>query len=399
MKVLVIDEWLPWPLENGKKIRTFNLIARLAKKHDILYMAYVRLPEEKNKIEVFERIGIRVIPAKDIRIPKWTLCFYIEVIKNLFSDQPFSSAYHIKDSFIEKMLKIIELEQPDLVHCEWTNLAPFLRHVEDIPKVICAHNVESDIWRRLEKSYSNPLMRLIGSQQAKKIERLEREWYPKVKHCIAVSPNDQRVIEGYGAKVSLVENGVDIERYDIRPLEEESERLIYTASFETFSNQDAVDFFIDEIFPLLKIQNPKVNFWIVGKDPPKKFRNYATKDRQVHVTGTVPDVREYILKSSICVIPLRIGGGSRLKILEALAMKKAVVSTSVGAEGLRVRDGEHILIADEPGDFAAKVSRLLRDPDKRRSLGLAGYELVRSSYDWGKMAEKQDAIWSSLKKE
>jgi glycosyltransferase involved in cell wall biosynthesis len=362
-------------------------------------MGYVRLPEEKDKIEVFERIGVRIIPVEDVRILKWTLRFYMEVIKNLFSDQPFSSAYHIKGNFVEKMLKIIELEQPDLVHCEWTNLAPFLRHVKGIPKVISAHNVESEIWRRLAKSSPNPFMRMLGSQQAKKIERLEREWYPKVERCIAVSPNDQKVIEGYGAKVSLVENGVDIEHYNIGPVDVDGERLIYTASFETFSNQDAVDFFMDKIFPLLKSQNPKVSFWIVGKDPPKKLRNYASKDPRVHVTGTVPDVREYISKSSICVIPLRIGGGSRLKILEALAMKKAVVSTSVGAEGLRVRDGEHILIADEPQDFVAKVSWLLRDPDKRRALGIAGYELVRSAYDWKQLAEKQDQTWLSLRKE
>jgi polysaccharide biosynthesis protein PslH len=396
MKVLVIDEWLPWPLENGKKIRTYNLVARLARKHEILYMGYVRLPEEKDKIEALERVGIRAIPVNDVRIPKWSLRFYLEVIRNLFSNEPFSSAYHIKDAFINKLLKSVEVERPDLVHCEWTNLAPLLRHLESIPKVISAHNVESDIWRRLEKTSLNPFKRLIAKQQAQRIERMEREWYPKVERCIAVSANDQEVIESYGAKVGLVENGVDIEHYQKMATEEETGRLVYTASFETFSNQDAVDFFIKDIFLLLKADNPEMDFWIVGKDPPKRFFDYSARDKRVHVTGTVPDVREYIAKSSICVIPLRIGGGSRLKILEALAMKKAVVSTSVGAEGLRVRDGKHILIADEPGDFAAKVLSLIKDPCTRRSLGVAGYELVRSTYDWEKLAEIQHKIWAGL---
>jgi glycosyltransferase involved in cell wall biosynthesis len=396
MKVLVIDEWLPWPLENGKKIRTFNLIARLAKRHEILYMAYARLPEEKDKVGVFERLGIRVVPVMDIRILKWTFPFYMAVFKNLFSKEPFSTAYHVKNTFSEKMIETIELEQPDLVHCEWSNLAPFLKHVQWIPKVISAHNVESHIWRRLKRHSRNPLKRLIGRQQAKRIERLEMEWYPKVERCIAVTRNDQEVIEGYGANVSLVENGVNVEHYDVKPFEEDGERLIYTASFETFSNQDAVDYFVAEIFPLLKTQRPKIGFWIVGKDPPRRFLNYAANDRRVHVTGTVPDVREHISKSSICVIPLRIGGGSRLKILEALAMKKAVISTSVGAEGLRVRDGKHLLMADHPRDFAAKVLRLFKDPDERRSLGLAGYELVKSTYDWRELAEKQHDIWASV---
>lgn len=399
MKVLVIDEWLPWPLETGKKIRSFNLITQLAERHEILYLAYVDLPKERDKVKAMEDRGIRVIPIIDVRTKKWTLRFYLSVVWYLLSKKPFSTIYHIKECFTDKVREVLECERPDLVHCEWTYLAPLLECVRDIPKVISAHNVESDIWKRLRGNTASPLIRFLSWNQAKKIERLERDWYPKVNYCIAVSDEDRNVIESYGAKVSVVENGVDIQFYDVSPVGIDENRLIYVSSLDTLSNQDAVDFFVKEVYPLIKAGRPEANFWVVGKDPPGRIKEYSVRDPSIHVTGTVPDVREYILKSSICVIPLRIGGGSRLKILEALAMKKAVVSTSVGAEGLRVRDGENILIADEPRDFAAKVSLLLRDPDKRRSLGMAGYELVRATYDWKKLAEKQDHVWSSLGKE
>jgi len=396
MKVLVIDEWLPWPLESGKKIRSFNLITRLALKHEILYLAYVRLPEEKEKVEMLEKRGISVIAVEDVRLKKWTLAFYTMVILNFLSRKPFSTVYHIKKPFIEKLKEVLATEKPDLVHCEWTNLAPFLEGVHGIPRVISAHNVESDIWKRLGENASNPLIRLLGWQQARKIERLEREWYAKVDLCIAVSDEDAKVIRGYGAKVGVVENGVDVEYYDVCGDNVDQNWIIFVASFDTFSNQDGVHFFVKEILPLIKEKNPDISFWIVGKDPPSRIREYASLDRCIHLTGSVPDVRQYLARAAICIVPLRIGGGSRLKILEALAMKKAVVSTSVGAEGLVVRDGEHILIADQPRDFAARVAGLLRDPVKRRSLGLAGYQLVRSTYDWEKLGDKQHEIWSRL---
>jgi glycosyltransferase involved in cell wall biosynthesis len=293
-------------------------------------------------------------------------------------------------------LQALEDEAPDLVHCEWTNLAPFLQQVRRAPRVITAHNVESDIWRRLAQNSTNPLKSLVGRQQAKRIEALEREWYPRVDRCIAVSEEDGYVISSYGAKVAVVENGVDINYYDYTPAKVEESRLSFVASFDVFTNQDAVHFFVNEIFPLIKKAQPSATFWIVGKEPPESIRNYSSLDRAIHVTGTVPDIREPLSGSAICVVPLRIGGGSRLKILEAMAMRKPVVSTSVGAEGLRVTNGSDILIADEPGDFAQKVCALMADKSRQKSLAESGWHLVKSHYDWEILIEKQDAVWRDV---
>lgn len=399
MKVLVIDEWLPWPLETGKKIRSFNLISRLAKQHDIHYLAYVTLPQEREKIDALEKQGIKVISVKDVRTPKWTMKFYLEVLINLLSTKPFSTAYHIKKVFIVQMRQAVESLKPDIIHCEWSNLAPFLAGYENIPRVIAAHNVESDIWKRLAENGPDFHTKLLGKVQAKRIERLEREWYPAVEHCIAVSREDQDVIESYGAKVSLVENGVDLQHYDYQTESEINQNsLVFVASFDTFSNQDGVHFFMNEIFPKIIKQNAGIDIWLVGKNPPDEIKWYSKKYSQIHVTGTVPDVRTYIAKCPICIVPLRIGGGSRLKILEAMAMKKPVISTTIGAEGLRIKHGENIILTDTPEDFAQNILVLLADQHKQTKIGDAGFKLVKYHYDWSNLAILQGNIWSGTNK-
>ncbi len=399
MKVLVLDEWLPWPLESGKKIRTYNLISRLAVEHEILYMAYMSLPEDAPKKLVMERHGISVVPVQDRRVPKWTAAFYFMVLMNFISRDPFSTVYHIRKEFISELDRVIKREKPDLIHCEWTNLAPFLRHVRGIPSVISAHNVESDIWKRFGDHGSNIFKRILGESQARKIERLERYWYPRASICTAVSPEDLEVIRGYGARVELVENGVDIAYYDsyTRKDDVDNDSIVFTASFDTFSNQDGAEYFVRDIYPIIKKKNPRIHLWLVGREPTSAIKSLSMQDPSIHVTGTVDDVRQYIARAALCVVPLRIGGGSRLKILEALAMKKAVVSTTVGAEGLNVSHGENILLADTEDYFSNCVVECINNPEKRESLGSAGYSLVKKQYDWAPLAQKLDEVWLEAK--
>jgi len=394
MKVIVIDEWIPWPLESGKKIRSYNLISRLSRKHEIIYIAYVNVPSELSKLEVMEKLGIKVIPVTDDRTVKWTAKFYLEVLANFLSKEPFSTMYHIKQVFIDTLIKAIQDERPDLIHCEWTNLSPFLKYVKGLPVVISSHNIESDIWRRFGEHGSNIFKRFLGYSQARKIERLERYWYPKADMCIAVSPEDKRVMESYGAKVDLVDNGVDISYYSSFPEAEiDDNAIIFTASFDTFSNQDGAVYFAKEIYPLIKRERPEIQLWLVGKDPSDEIRSFANEDQSIHVTGTVDDVRSYISRAALCVVPLRIGGGSRLKILEAFALKKAVVSTSIGAEGLSVTHGKDILLADTPEAFSRYVVGLLSDREQRKAMGGEGYSLVKEKYDWGPLADIHDNTW------
>ncbi len=399
MKVLVIDEWLPWPLENGKKIRTYNLLSRLTNDHEVHLIAYTDdLPNEKGKRQHLESVGIRVIPVKDTRIQKWTPKYYTMVLLNLLSSEPFSSVYHIKPTFINEIKKATKTLKPDLIHCEWTNLAPFLNYVTNIPRVISSHNIESDIWKRFAQASKNPVTKIIARDQARKIENLERLWYPKADHCIAVSKADGKVIEGYGANVTVVDNGVDIDYYDIKSGNTDENMIIFVASYETFSNQDAAYFFLEEVFPELHKKLPEIHVWFVGKDPPHRLKNYEMKYPEVHVTGTVPDVRDYLSKAALCFVPLRIAGGSRLKILEAMAIRKAVISTSIGAEGLKIKNNENIILADTPAEFSQKIENLFFNKQLRLNIANSAWDLVKNQYDWPVLAKIMNNVWINVLK-
>ena len=290
LKVIVIDEWFPWPLESGKKIRTYNLITRLAKEYEIIYLAYANLSIEQEKATELERRGIKTIAVNDCRIKKWTIPFYLSVIMNFFSSKPYSTYYHIKKDFISKLKETIEQENPQLIHCEWTNLAPFLEYVDKIPTVITAHNIESDIWYRLASSGGNIFSRMVGRNQAHKIEKLERQWYPKVNLCIAVSDEDKKIIESYGASASIVENGVDVNYYSQIVSEAEDYSIAFTASFDTFSNQDGAYYFIEEIYPLIKQKQPHAKLKLIGKSPPERFWKYAHDRHNLRVNDIAQHV-------------------------------------------------------------------------------------------------------------
>jgi glycosyltransferase involved in cell wall biosynthesis len=359
-------------------------------------VAYANMPEDQAGIEELSKWCFKVVPVEDTRIKKWTFLFYLRVIVNIFERIPFSTIYHVTDTFEQKLVEEIQSELPDLIQCEWTNLAPFFSRFCNMPIIISSHNIESDIWKRFAKNSKNVLKKIIGSQQARRIEELEKYWYPKATSCIAVSNQDAEIIQSYGAKVEVIDNGVDINYYMKCHEDYDESSIAFTASFDTFSNQDGVHFFMREIYPLIKYKYPSVKLYLIGKNPPKNIVSYGKADSSVCVTGTVTDVRPFLQKVALCVVPLRIGGGSRLKILEAMAMKKAVVSTTIGAEGLNICDHGNIVIADEPIYFSDMVVELLSNHEKRKSLASSAFEFVRQNYNWPMLAEKQDYIWSEI---
>jgi glycosyltransferase involved in cell wall biosynthesis len=185
----------------------------------------------------------------------------------------------------------------------------------------------------------------------------------------------------------VIPTGVDVDYFRPMPVEETANSLVFTGSMDWLPNEDAILYFVDAILPLIKQQCPEVSLEVVGRSPSRKLQALSEAEKSIRLTGWVDDIRPFVARGSVCIVPLRIGGGTRLKIFEAMAMNKAVVSTSVGAEGLPVRPGENILLADAPQDFADSVVSLLRDPNQRRRLGTAARALVHESYGWPRVAE------------
>jgi len=220
------------------------------------------------------------------------------------------------------------------------------------------------------------------------MEAAERKYLAQADHVLTVSDHDREVFSQWldSSKLSVIPTGVDTVYFRPGAEPEIENSLVFTGSMDWLPNEDGMLYFIKEILPLLREQAPRISLSIVGRNPSTRLNAAISQESNIVATGWVEDIRPFLAQSEVCIVPLRIGGGTRLKIFEAMSMGKAVVSTSIGAEGLPVADGEHILLADDPAAFARSVVSLLRDDSRRRRIGVAARKLVEENYSWRQVA-------------
>ena len=391
LHVLVLDEEVPYPPNSGKRIRTWNLLSRLAKRHEISLLCYGE--PDLSSVTALERAGIRVhlVPTP----PSFGgLNLYLRLFANLFSAYPFSVDKHFSVRFRARLEELLAMEQIDLVHCEWTPYASFRQAAKKLPFLITTHNVESQIWFRRAEQDRNPLQRLFFRLQAIKMERFEKQALNEAQKVTAVTPEDAKLMRSWGVKtVGLVENGVDLEHFRPAPEVPNAPELLFLASLDWYPNLDALEFLLTQIMPIVHSRRPETRLRIVGRRPSKGLAARIAKLRWAELVGDVSDVRPHLNQSAVVVVPLRIGGGSRIKILESLATGKALVSTSIGAEGLAVVPGEHLEVADQAMHFASKIVDLLASPSERQRLGNNGRQLVVERYGWDFIARELESAW------
>ncbi|MFH1373863.1 MAG: glycosyltransferase [bacterium] len=395
MKILVIDEEFPYPLNSGKRIRTFHLTRYLADHHDVSYLAYGS--SDSAAADSLREHRITPYAVVPVDRSQQGIRFYLRLALNLFSRYPYVVTSHYTPAFQSRLERLIAEQQFDLVVCEWTPYAIFLRRLDNVRSIIVAHNIESEIWRRYQENETNPLKRWYISIQRAKVERFERNCFEWADGATTVSEPEAETLRGSGitAPVAVIENGVDVDYFQPGREVVDDHMLVFTGSMDWRPNQDAAIFFVREIFPLLRREQPRLTAVFVGRRPPRKVLELADTEGIV-VTGTVDDVRPYIARAGVYIVPLRIGGGSRLKILEAMAMGKAVVSTSVGAEGLRVEDGVDILLGDTPQQFTRQVIDCLNDEKRRQTLAERGRQLVQKHYRWEQLGERYHRFLMSV---
>jgi glycosyltransferase involved in cell wall biosynthesis len=260
-----------------------------------------------------------------------------------------------------------------------------------------AHNLESDIWRGYFIHEKNLLKKFYIYTQWKKMLRFERTAFQVFDGIIAVSEEEAaRIRQMGGTNVRVVENGVDTRQFAPPGDPEEVDRIVFCGALDWRPNQDGVHYFLSEVFPRIRHLAPDCVFRIVGRRPPDTLVKAARSVAGVEMIGEVEDVRPHVAVAKVVVVPLRIGGGTRLKIVEAWSMQRAVVSTSVGASGLPVVSGKNIVLADTPEDFARGVTSLLRDPEMRGRIAQAGRAEALSTFDWTVLAEKQRCFWDEI---
>jgi glycosyltransferase involved in cell wall biosynthesis len=393
MRVLVIDEWLPYPPDSGKKIRTFNLLKPLARRHEIDYLCYGDPTREHSKIERLEEAGFRVTTVRPVRKYRTKLSLAAGVIGNLPCRTPLVVRKHYSRRFQQALRQVLNSQPFDVIHCEWTHFASFLRESVAVPTFLCSHNVECTAWHRFSANQTNPIRRAALYLEWLKMRSFERRFLPRFDHLAAVSENDAHMMKSWfrTPSVDVIPNGVDVDFYDRKCVSREEDLLVYCASMDAWVNQDAAIYFVQNILPRIQRLRPQTQLMIVGRQPSAAIRRLASD--HVIVTGTVDDVRPLLERATVNVVPLRIAGGSRLKILESFAARVPVVSTSIGAEGLAVRDGREFLLADGEDAFTTACVRLLENNELRHTLTDAAWTFAKEKHDWKAISPLVESAW------
>ncbi|MCI0590548.1 MAG: glycosyltransferase family 4 protein [Gammaproteobacteria bacterium] len=387
MRVLVLDEEFPYPTNNGKRTRSFNLYRRLAGQFQIRYVGYGE--DGSAAAKVLRAEGIEPVSVRARVPPKQGPGFYLRLLANLLSPLPYIVTSHYSQVYRDVVEHNLARFRPDLVLYEWTPYAIYAKGLSPVKKLVSAHNVEADIWQRYYENETNLLRRWYIREQWRKVERFEQAALGWVDGAMAVSDLDCARLAQVcpGLRMTVIPNGVDLDYFRSLRQPDQRRHLVFTGSMDWRPNQDAARYFIREILPLLRQTRPDLECTFVGRSPPADIQGLAEVPG-VHITGTVDDVRPYVGRAAVYVVPLRIGGGSRLKILEALAMGRAVVSTTVGAEGLDVVHDKHLLLADDPRTFADSVLWLIDDQQRCRNLSTEGRRLVEQHYGWHALADR-----------
>ena len=390
MKILWLNAGLLLPLDKGGKLRTWHVMRHLAKRHDITYVSFedgTEKPADRaGMMEVCSRL--ETVPRTDVGKGTWR--FYADAARYTIDPIPYAVAKYRSSAYRNKVASLLASERFDLVVCDFLPPVVNLPDTLPCPSIVFTHNVEAEIWRRHAEQAANPVSKRLLTQQWKRMLRFEASALSRFDLVLAVSDADARTFaelypDSLAAPAHVVQTGVDTDYFMPVATTAERTHMVFTGSMDWLPNEDGMTFFCREILPKIRVAEPEATLSIIGRAPTPAVRRLA-EIPGVEVTGRVDDVRPHIARGSVYIVPLRIGGGTRLKIFEAMSMAKAVVSTTIGAEGLPVTAGRDLEIADEPARFAQAVVRLMRDAVARRAIEAAARQLVVDKYDWSAVA-------------
>jgi polysaccharide biosynthesis protein PslH len=399
MKAVIVDADLCYPATSGKRLRTLHLMLRLARRHQVTYLCRcpAGTPEAEPARAFLGDHGIRTVLV-DHPVPRKSgPLFYARLAGNLLSPLPYSVASHIGPLMRQALHAFAAANAVDLWQFEWTALADALGAAPGLRRLVVAHNVDSLIWRRYFEAETHPLRRWYFKHQWRKYDRFERRVFAEVDRVVTVSDDDAAIVrDQFGVPgVDVVENGIDRTYFEAVQGEREPGSILFLGALDYRPNADAVALLLDRIFPAVRAQLPSARLCIVGRNPAPALVERVRTLTDVELHANVADVRPYLARNSLMAVPLRVGGGSRLKILEALASGLPVVSTRVGAEGLALVPGRDLVVVEDGEGMAAALVESLRAPDPLRAMTEHGRRLVLEQYDWDVLAGKLEQVWET----
>jgi glycosyltransferase involved in cell wall biosynthesis len=383
MRILWVKMGGLWPSTTGGRVRSLQIISELSRRHQVSVVTTHGPGDDPEGLARHLTHCHRVVSLPYTVPKRGSAAFPAAVAKSWLSPYPVDLWKWRVPEIRDQVDALTAGGNVDLCIADFLFAAVNVPMGRTTPVVLFEHNVEYQIWQRLAALERRPWMRALFEIEWRKLRAREAEACAQADLTIAVSEDDRRRLEQIapGIRAASIPTGVDTAYFTPVPAAERPAHLVFSGSMDWHPNEDAVVHFADAILPRIRDEVPDVTFTVVGRNPTDRLRDIAARNG-ITVTGTVADVRPSIAEAAVYVVPLRAGGGTRLKIFEAFAMARPVVSTTVGAEGLGIGPGKHYVAADRPAEFAGSVVALLRDPARRRQLGDAGRRLVESCYSW-----------------
>jgi len=388
MKVLWLGHNLGYPPKGGALQRNYNLIREVARKCELHVIAFdqaITRPDHVSPEDCVNALA-RFCASVDW-VPLSNSSFwrtrYGLAIKGLVSGEPYDFPWLRSAEMAGKLEKIVKNVTPDVVHFDALGLAQYLPFVGEVGTVLTHHDVESRKIGVRAKKTSNPLLRGYFELEATQLASSEQKWCPRFGVNVVVSEDEGTVLSHAcpGLRVCVVPNGVDTSYFTPRP-DPKGNTILFCGSMDMHPNQEAMEYFLRQIWPRVVAQAPDVNLQVVGRKPPEWLNEVARMDRRIQVTGFVDDVRPYFQKAAVCICPILSGGGTRLKILDSFAMGVPVVATFFAASGLSLEHDKHLLLAGTGEQFVQYTLHLLSDLSLRSRLASAGAERVNQVYSW-----------------
>lgn len=397
MRILYITNYIPYPPKSGDRIRVYNLLLRVAKVHQVILAAPLQMEDEREALPFLREFCEHIITGKLSR--QHPMAHLPGLFRFALDGKPLELKFDYSKELENKIKQFIRNEKLDIVQIEHSRMAFYVEAINEgkhIGKVLDFHNIASIQYQRIY-----PLVDQRDQKfRAWLFSKMMRSWEPhyanRFDRCITVSEADRQLLlkQNSALRVDLVPNGVDTTRYRQLPPNLALD-LLMIGTMEYPPCSDMAIYFCEEILPLIRQTMPNVQIWIVGANPPPEVK--CLNNDSIHVTGEVKEVLPFYQRSAVCVVPLRAGGGTRLKILEAMALGRPVISTAIGCEGLDVKDGVDILIANDPADFARKTVAVLMDAGLYSHIADNARKLVEEQYSWDAIGENLLKIYDTLK--
>jgi glycosyltransferase involved in cell wall biosynthesis len=409
MKLLWLSHLVPYPPKGGALQRSYYLLREVAKYHEVHLIAFIQKRLLQNcfggfsdGLEAARRglsefcasVGFIPIPCERRVLGKNWLLF-----ESLFTAHPYTINWLKSREMRDAIEQLIGKISVDVIHFDTISLAPYRHYLSHYRTVLTHHNIESHMMLRRAGNEKNWLSKGYLSQEGRRLRQYERRVCPQFSINITCSKLDtERLLKLLpNLRIAEIPNGVDLEYFKPGDRTEIPNSLLFAGRLDAYPNRRAVLYIAQRLWPLLKKKIPEITIDIVGANPPRTLLGLSKRDSNFKVHGFVDDVRPYLNRASVYVCPIRDGGGTKLKMLDALAMEKAIVADPIACEGLEVRNGESVLFASTPQDYVVAVQMLLRNAEKRRQLGENGRRLVQEKYSYGSLGKKLAEIFSEIK--